>query len=112
MDIVSDGEFGKSISWSQYVLERLSGFERRPAAPGEHAFNRGEDRARFADFYRELDAADGPPAAVGASAGTAVCTGPISYTGQAELQRDIANFKSALSQAGVSRGFLPVARFF
>jgi 5-methyltetrahydropteroyltriglutamate--homocysteine methyltransferase len=26
IDIVSDGEFGKSISWNQYVLERLSGF--------------------------------------------------------------------------------------
>src|SRR5579872_270287 len=30
IDVVSDGEFGKSISWSQYALERLSGFERRP----------------------------------------------------------------------------------
>ena len=30
VDVVSDGEFGKGISWSQYVLERLSGFERRP----------------------------------------------------------------------------------
>ena len=30
IDVISDGEFGKSISWSQYVLERLSGFERRP----------------------------------------------------------------------------------
>src|SRR6201998_1149668 len=30
IDVVSDGEFGKSISWSQYVLERLGGFERRP----------------------------------------------------------------------------------
>src|SRR5689334_1476831 len=29
VDVVSDGEFGKSISWSQYALERLSGFERR-----------------------------------------------------------------------------------
>src|SRR5580704_19712509 len=27
IDVISDGEFGKSISWSQYVLERLSGFE-------------------------------------------------------------------------------------
>jgi len=26
IDVVSDGEFGKSISWSQYALERLSGF--------------------------------------------------------------------------------------
>src|ERR1051325_11302076 len=30
IDVVSDGEFGKSISWAQYALERLSGFERRP----------------------------------------------------------------------------------
>jgi 5-methyltetrahydropteroyltriglutamate--homocysteine methyltransferase len=109
IDVVSDGEFGKSISWSQYALERLSGFERRAARPGEHGFNRGADRARFAEFYRELDAADGPPAAVGASAGVAVCVGPISYTGHAELRRDIENFKSALGQAGARQGFLPVA---
>ncbi|TAK86176.1 MAG: hypothetical protein EPO20_08210 [Betaproteobacteria bacterium] len=109
IDVVSDGEFGKSISWSQYALERLCGFERRPARPGEHGFSRGADRARFADFYKELDAAEGPPAVVGASAGIAVCVGPISYTGQAEVQRDIENFKSALKQAGVAQGFLPVA---
>jgi 5-methyltetrahydropteroyltriglutamate--homocysteine methyltransferase len=109
IDVVSDGEFGKSISWSQYALERLSGFERRGARPEEHGFNRGADRARFAEFYRELDAAEGPPAAVGASAGVAVCVGPISYTGHAELRRDIENFKSALGQAGARRGFLPVA---
>jgi 5-methyltetrahydropteroyltriglutamate--homocysteine methyltransferase len=30
IDIISDGEFGKAISWSQYMLYRLSGFERRP----------------------------------------------------------------------------------
>jgi 5-methyltetrahydropteroyltriglutamate--homocysteine methyltransferase len=109
IDIPSDGEFGKSISWSQYALERLSGFERRGVRPGEHGFTRGADRARFADFYRELDTLDGPPAAVGASAGTAVCVGPISYTGQAEIARDIENFKSALREAGVAQGFLPVA---
>jgi 5-methyltetrahydropteroyltriglutamate--homocysteine methyltransferase len=109
LDIVSDGEFGKSISWSQYALERLSGFEQRPSTPGEHGFNRGADRARFAEFYRELDAADGPPAAVGASAGTAVCVGPVAYVGQAEIQRDIANFRLALSPHGGVQGFLPVA---
>ncbi|HJY76401.1 MAG TPA: cobalamin-independent methionine synthase II family protein [Burkholderiales bacterium] len=109
IDVVSDGEFGKSISWSQYALERLSGFERRSARPQDHGFARGADRARFAEFYRELDAAEGPPAAVGASAGVAVCVGPISYTGHAEIRRDIGNFKSALSQAGARQGFLPVA---
>jgi 5-methyltetrahydropteroyltriglutamate--homocysteine methyltransferase len=109
IDLPSDGEFGKSISWSQYALERLSGFERRPARPGEHGSTRGADRARFADFYRELDAADGPPAQVGIAAGQAVCVGPVSYTGGAEVQRDIDNFKAALKQAGVQQGFLPVA---
>jgi 5-methyltetrahydropteroyltriglutamate--homocysteine methyltransferase len=109
LDIVSDGEFGKSISWSQYVLERLSGFERRPARPGEHGFDRGADRARFADFSRELDAAAGPPAAVGANAGIAACVGPIAYTGEAAIRRDIDNFKAALEKAGAKEGFLPVA---
>ena len=109
IDIPSDGEFGKAISWSQYALERLSGFERRPAQPGANPFARGADRARFAEFYAELDAADGPPATAGATGVLAVCVGPIEYTGQAELQRDIANFKAALAAAGVKQGFLPVA---
>ena len=29
VDVVSDGEYGKSISWNQYVVERMSGFELR-----------------------------------------------------------------------------------
>src|SRR5690348_16140220 len=54
IDVPSDGEFGKSISWSQYALERLSGFERRPVK-GKSSFARGADRERFAEFYEELD---------------------------------------------------------
>jgi 5-methyltetrahydropteroyltriglutamate--homocysteine methyltransferase len=109
IDIPSDGEFGKAISWSQYALERLSGFERRPAKPGANPFARGADRTRFTEFYAELDAAEGPPATAGASGVLAVCVAPIEYTGHAELQRDIANFKAALAAAGVKQGFLPVA---
>ena len=110
IDVPSDGEFGKSISWSQYALERLSGFERRPlktnaATPGA----RGADRERFAEFYAELDAASGPPATALRAVGEAVCVAPIRYTGQAEVQRDIENFKVALARAGVAEGFLPVA---
>jgi 5-methyltetrahydropteroyltriglutamate--homocysteine methyltransferase len=26
LDVISDGEYGKAISWNQYVVERLSGF--------------------------------------------------------------------------------------
>src|SRR5712692_1181333 len=46
IDVISDGEFGKSISWSQYVLERLAGFERRRFS-GANPFARGVDRSRF-----------------------------------------------------------------
>src|SRR5690349_10995631 len=81
IDVVSDGEFGKSISWSQYVLERLSGFERRPIQPGANPFTRGVDRERFAEFYAELDAREGV-----ATTMEAVCVGPIAYTGEAELK--------------------------
>ena len=104
IDVVSDGEFGKSISWSQYVLERLSGFERRPFKPGANTFQRGADRERFAAFYAELDAAEGM-----ATSMDSVCVGPISYTGQAELQRDIDNFKVALKAVNVAEAFMPVA---
>jgi len=104
VDVVSDGEFGKSISWSQYVLERLSGFERRPIKPGGNPFTRGVDRERFADFYAELDAREGMATTV-----EAVCVGPIAYTGEAELKRDIANFKAALKDVDVTEAFLPVA---
>jgi 5-methyltetrahydropteroyltriglutamate--homocysteine methyltransferase len=44
IDVVSDGEFGKSISWAQYALERLSGFERRPLRQeAANPFKRGAD---------------------------------------------------------------------
>src|SRR6266513_6192340 len=59
VDVVSDGEFGKSISWSQYVLERLSGFERRPLKGEANPFQRGADREKFAEFYADLDAREG-----------------------------------------------------
>ena len=104
VDVVSDGEFGKSISWSQYALERLSGFERRPIAAGRNPFDRGADRERFAAFYAEMDARDPPT-----TSAEPVCVGPISYTGQALLARDIANFKAALQGVGVEEAFLPVA---
>jgi 5-methyltetrahydropteroyltriglutamate--homocysteine methyltransferase len=38
-----------------------------------------------------------------------VVVGPITYTGQALLQKDIDNFKSALARVKVTEGFLPVA---
>src|SRR5262245_54230207 len=72
VDVISDGEFGKAISWSQYALERLSGFERRAVkAGGKNPFARGTDRAKFAEFYAELDARESP-----ATVSESVCVGP------------------------------------
>jgi 5-methyltetrahydropteroyltriglutamate--homocysteine methyltransferase len=104
IDVISDGEFGKSISWSQYVLERLSGFERRPVKPGTNPFQRGADRSRLAEFYAELDAREEV-----ATRTDSVCVAPIAYTGQAQLRRDIDNFKAALEGVKVAEAFLPVA---
>src|SRR5262249_36407271 len=63
IDAVSDGEYGKSISWNQYIVERMSGFELRgnPPGPGGRSGNPGLDRSRFPEFYAELDVRD-PPA--------------------------------------------------
>ena len=105
IDVVSDGEFGKSISWAQYALERLSGFERRPIEQDTaNPFKRGADRTKFAEFYAELDAKEGV-----ATTTEAICVGSIKYTGHAELQRDIDNFKAALKGLTVEEAFLPVA---
>ena len=50
VDIVSDGEFGKS-SWSNYILNRVTGFEIRPnqLRPADWL---GRDLQRFADVAR------------------------------------------------------------
>ena len=111
IEIISDGEFGKSISWSRYVLERLSGFtERVDQGAGFRPAIAGKDRRDFTEFYDEYEAAHGF-AGLGKQAGRLgawVITGPICYTGHASLQRDIANLKAAMRQIGVTHGFLPV----
>jgi len=107
VDVVNDGEFGKSTSWSLYILKRLKGFEMRPAKSS--AFARGADRDKFKDFYEDLEGARSTKAWSNVTVQDAVCTGPISYSGQAEVQRDIDNLKAALKNSGAEEAFLPVA---
>src|SRR5262249_34566360 len=83
LDVISDGEFGKAISWAQYALFRLAGFERRPFAGG-NPFTRGVDRTRFAEFYAELDARDKVETVT-----DSVAVAPITYTGPPDLQHAI-----------------------
>jgi 5-methyltetrahydropteroyltriglutamate--homocysteine methyltransferase len=102
IDVVSDGEFGKS-SWAAYILERLTGFEIRPDQLMPLVWL-GRDRERFADFFAESDM---PGALRGAP--TEVCVGPITYQGQSTLQRDLANFQAAVDDGTGEAFFTAVA---
>jgi len=100
LDIVNDGEYGKS-SWANYILERVDGFEIRPdqLRPVEWL---GRDRERFADFFaREMPyALTGMPAQV--------CVGPIAYRDDGALGRAIANLKHAFAATRATEAFMTV----
>ena len=100
LDVVNDGEFGKS-SWAAYVLDRISGFQLRrdELIPLNWL---GRDRERFADFF----ALEMPNALTGAP--TQVCVAPIRYQGAALVERDLANLTAALP-AGTEAFFTAVA---
>ncbi|HZN27749.1 MAG TPA: cobalamin-independent methionine synthase II family protein [Xanthobacteraceae bacterium] len=103
LDVISDGEFGKAISWNQYVVERLSGFELRAIPAGYRPGTPGADRTRFKEFYAELDVREPM-----ANPRMVACVGPVKYIGQAIVQRDIDNFKAALKGVTVEQAFMPV----
>ena len=103
IDVPSDGEFGKAISWNQYVVERLSGFELREIPKGYRPGIPGADRTRFKEFYAELDQREPM-----ANPRLVACVGPVKYIGQGVVQRDIANFKAALQGLKVEDAFMPV----
>jgi 5-methyltetrahydropteroyltriglutamate--homocysteine methyltransferase len=105
LDIVNDGEFGKSISWSRYVVERLSGFEQRDHKPGDTSMARatfGQDRREFAEFYQDYD----PKQGLTRMTGWAV-TEPISYQGHDAVQADIAKLKQAVEGVALEDVFMP-----
>ena len=98
IDIVSDGEYGKS-SWSNYILNRISGFEIRPEQLRPVVWL-GRDRERFSEaIFQEF------PRLAGGTR-TEACVGPISYQDHAPIDRAIANFTSALQDVRVEEAFL------
>jgi methionine synthase II (cobalamin-independent) len=100
VDIVSDGEFGKS-SWFTYVMDRLGGYEMRPAERPKIGV-RGNDEARYPDFWQTVGPQGGMPYRRN------VCVGPIEYIGKSVMQRDVDNLLSALPGLQVEGAFLPV----
>jgi 5-methyltetrahydropteroyltriglutamate--homocysteine methyltransferase len=98
IDIVNDGEFGKS-SWANYALGRFSGFEERPDQMYPAVWL-GRDRVRFAEFMAKEF-----PRGVTGTPGHA-CVGPIAYRDRKSIARDVANLKSAVESASVEEAFL------
>ena len=102
LDIINDGEIGKS-NFSRYARERLSGFVEREARPEERASTIfARDMADFSDYFRKR---------LGAVRGENVkrvfCNGPIKYVGHGALQREIEDLKSALRGVHYEEAFLP-----
>jgi hypothetical protein len=75
----------------------------------EARYRLGRDRSDFAEFYQEYESAYGFVGMGQAfKTGTWVVTGPIRYTGQAAIRRDIEDLKTAMAGVGVADAFLPV----
>ena len=108
IDVVSDGEFGKSWLWANYTIDRMSGLEQRELSPGEKPFSpiHGKDRRDFAEFYTEYDQTR---IFFGRERGRTrrwTVTGPIKYVGQATVARDIAGLKQALAAVTIADAFI------
>lgn len=109
IDIVTDGEQGKS-SFYGYVVERFSGFERKPPAPGKEMRPRaaGREYLAFPDYYAWSERIAEPfGGRRGRGHGVDTCTGPVSYKGHEAVQADIANLKAAIVGRANEDVFMP-----
>ena len=97
INIVSDGETSK-ISYATYVKDRYTGFD------GDSPRNAPADLQQFPSFLRRLADDGGTP-----QYSRPMCVGEVKSKGQGELEKDIANLKSALLTSGAERGFMNAA---
>ncbi len=107
LDVVTDGEMSK-VSFLTYVKDRLSGFD---ASPGERLMPPSwqVEIDAFPEYYAGYL---GKYSEQVSPMTTMVCTGPVTYTGQAQLQTDLDNLRSALESRAdggqaVTEAFLP-----
>ena len=97
IDIVSDGETSK-ISYATYVKDRYTGFD------GDSPRNAPADLKMFPGFLKRLADDGGTP-----QYARPMCVGEVRSKGQGELEKDIANLKSAMVEHGAKRGFMNAA---
>ena len=104
LDVISDGEMGK-VGFIPYVNDRLAGLEPAGNIPRPGTWANSRETRAFPQYY---DWASKQPGAAGGSGALRwVCTGPISYKGLDQLNRDAALFRAALSEAAVREAFIP-----
>ncbi len=122
LDSVNDGELSKT-NFTNYVRERLAGFESRPLKAGETvpAMNiSARDIVDFPEYYAMHDFFGRPLQVVAGQAGLVqsggvqtgqpnftFCVEPLRYVGGDYVQEDIRNFKAALDKYPSIEGFLP-----
>jgi 5-methyltetrahydropteroyltriglutamate--homocysteine methyltransferase len=112
IDVVDDGEFGKTL-WMWYVRDRIDGIGAREWSQDAEPLLKGRDRDQFPAFYAWADA---NASIFGYMEDTyffssivtePVVTGPLRYKPEA-VQRDIANLKDALRDNPALEAFMPV----
>ena len=102
VDIVNDGELGKS-NFSRYARERLSGFVERPAGPDFKPTSIfGRDMIEFPDYFNR-----GGRTSIGHHSRVFYCAEPLKYVGHDEVKADIENLKAALHGKQFEEAFLP-----
>jgi 5-methyltetrahydropteroyltriglutamate--homocysteine methyltransferase len=110
IDVVTDGEQGKA-SFFGYIVERFTGFERKPAPQGQEGNLRAASRdyRAFPDYYAWSERIAEWAGGRGGDRryGVDVCTGPVSYKGRAAIRTDIENLKAALTGLPHEEVFLP-----
>ena len=97
IDIVSDGETSK-ISYATYVKERYTGFG------GDSPRNAPADLKMYPGFLQRLSDDGGTP-----QYARPMCVGEVKSKGHGELEKHIANLKSAMAEHGGERGFMNAA---
>jgi 5-methyltetrahydropteroyltriglutamate--homocysteine methyltransferase len=105
IDSVNDGELSKS-NFTDYVRTRLTGFENRPAEERRRLEITARDRVKFPDYF---ESTANPRARLSSSGPQMrpVVVEKLRYIGQADLKRDLENFKAALKGVNVSEAYLP-----
>ena len=102
LDIITDGEMGK-VTFATYVKERLSGFEPAGESRAVSAGSWALEAAAFPEYYADYF---GKYRSTVSQIVPLVCTGPLTYTGQAAVQTDIDNLKAAMLNVDVEEGFM------